>query len=124
MTFRVETDKENKMAKIGNLKCKVGTYEKDGQTKGKYVDVGVLMQGQDGGMFVLLNTTFNPAGVPNPDNKESVLVSVFEDNQQGGNQQQNGGNNQQQQPQQYQQQQQQPPVHYEQQQQNGNYRPQ
>lgn len=70
------------MAKIGNLKCKVGTYEKDGQTKGKYVDVGVLMQGQDGGMFVLLNTTFNPAGVPNPEGKESVLVSVFTDDQQ------------------------------------------
>lgn len=69
------------MAKIGNLKCKVGTYEKDGQTKGKYVDVGVLMQGQDGGMFVLLNTTFNPAGVPNPEGKESVLVSVFTDEQ-------------------------------------------
>ena len=72
------------MAKIGNLKCKVGSYEKDVQAKGKYVDVGVLMQGQDGGMFVLLNTTFNPAGVPNPENKESILVSVFTDNNQQG----------------------------------------
>jgi len=74
------------MAKIGRLACKVGSYMKDGQEKGKYVDVGVLMQGQDGGMFVLLNTTFNPAGVPNLENKESILVSVFTDNQ--NNQQQ------------------------------------
>ena len=70
------------MGKIGRLACKVGSYEKDGQTKGKYVDVGVLMQSQDGSMYVLMNTTFNPAGVPNPENKESIIVSVFMDDQQ------------------------------------------
>ena len=93
------------MAKIGNLKCKVGTYQKDGQEKGKYVDVGALMQGQDGGMFVLMSTTFNPAGDPNPENKESILVSVFmDDNQNGNNQNGNnqGGYNQNQSPQQQQ----------------------
>ena len=70
------------MGKIGRLACKVGSYQKDGQTKGKYVDVGVLMQSQDGSMYVLMNTTFSPAGVPNPENKESIIVSVFMDNQQ------------------------------------------
>jgi len=103
------------MGKIGNIKVKVGTFEKDGQTKGKYVDVGVLMQGQDGGMFILLNTTFNPAGVPNPEGKESILCSVFTDQPQQGqqyNSQQQTGQN--------------APTHYEQapQQQQQQYQPQ
>ena len=93
------------MGKIGRLACKVGSYQKDGVTKGKYVDVGVLMQSQDGSMYVLMNTTFNPAGVPNPENKESIIVSVFMDNQQ---QQQNTQPQQQQGYQQPQQQYQQP----------------
>jgi len=70
------------MAKIGTLKAKVGSYQKDGQTKNKYADVGVLMSGNDGGFYVLMNTTFNPAGVPNPEGKESIMVSVFMDDQQ------------------------------------------
>ena len=57
------------------LAIKTGTYEKDGQTKNKYQHVGVIMEGQNG-PFILLNKTFNPAGIQ--DGKESVIISMFE----------------------------------------------
>jgi hypothetical protein len=65
------------MEKIYDLAVKVGTYEKNGETKGRYENVGSVMKDNDGGKFILLNRTFNPAGVPNPDNKSSVLISLF-----------------------------------------------
>jgi hypothetical protein len=89
--------------KISDLAVKTGSYtDAQNQTKGRYENIGSLMQGDDG-MFLILKRTFNPAGVPNPDNKDSVIVSCFEqknDNQQAPQQQgqQQGGyqNNQQQ----------------------------
>ena len=35
------------------------------------------MEDDNGGSFILLDRTFNPAGVPNPDDKQSVLISMF-----------------------------------------------
>ena len=64
--------------KVADLAVKLGTYEKDGQTKGRYQNIGAVMDG-DNGQYILLDRHFNPAGVPNPDNKNSVLVSVFYD---------------------------------------------
>ena len=49
-------------------------HEKDGQTKNKYQNVGVIMEGEKG-PFILLNKTFNPAGIQ--DGKESVIISMF-----------------------------------------------
>jgi len=70
--------------KTHNLAVKVGSYQKDGQEKGRYVNVGALMQGDDGGQFILMERTFNPAGCPNPGGQESVLISAFPvDNQSG-----------------------------------------
>jgi hypothetical protein len=65
------------MKKVADLVVKVGTYQKDGQTKNRYINVGSKMEG-DKGSFFLLNRTFNPAGVPNPDNRDSIIISVFE----------------------------------------------
>jgi len=70
--------------KIADLAVKTGEYQKDGQMKGRYENVGSLMEG-DNGRFLILKRTFNPAGVPNPDDKDSVIVSCFE--QQNNNQQ-------------------------------------
>ncbi len=39
----------------------------------------------DNGQFMILDRTFNPAGVPNPDNKSSVLVSMFKADRDSGN---------------------------------------
>ena len=64
------------MRKSYDLSVKIGEYQKDGQTKNRYVKVGAVMMG-DNGPFILLERTFNPAGVPNPENKTSCLVSMF-----------------------------------------------
>ena len=91
--------------KIADLAVKTGEYQKDGETKGRYENVGSMMQG-DNGQFMILKRTFNPAGVPNPECKDSVIVSCFE--------QQNDNQAPRQQPQQQAPQQQQPPQYSDQ----------
>jgi len=66
------------MKKLYDLAVKTGSYEKDGQTKNRYTNVGAVMQKDDGGKFIFINRTFNPAGVPNPENRDNILVSMFE----------------------------------------------
>lgn len=71
--------------KLRDVVAKVGEYTdpQTGQLKGRWQNVGALMKGDDGGEFVILNRTFNPAGMPNPQNRESVILSCFKpDNQQ------------------------------------------
>ena len=73
--------------KIRELVVKTGSYrDRDGNEKPRWKNVGSLMESEDGGKFILLDTTFNPAGVPNPDNRDNVLISVFDlkDDQQQG----------------------------------------
>jgi len=65
------------MKKKYDLAVKTGTYQKDGETKNRYLNVGSVMEDDNGGSFILLDRTFNPAGVPNPDDKQSVLISMF-----------------------------------------------
>ena len=87
------------------LVAKVGEYQKDGQTKGEYQRLGVLMQGNDGGEYMLLDPSINLAGVLIKQNamaaskggqlRDTVMISVFTDENQ--NQQQGGFNQQQQQ---------------------------
>lgn len=66
------------MKKIKDLAVKVGTYEKDGQTKNRYMNIGAILEKDDGGKFMLLDRTFNPAGVPNQDGKNTIIVSMFD----------------------------------------------
>lgn len=64
--------------KIYDLTVKTGEYQNNqGETKGRYLNVGAIMQKEDGGKFIFLNRTFNPAGVPNPDNRDNVILSMF-----------------------------------------------
>ena len=82
--------------KLYDVTVKTGEYtNQQGETKGRYENIGTMMQG-DNGPFLILKRTFNPAGVPNPDNKDSVICSCFADN----NQQSQGQPQQQYQPQQ------------------------
>lgn len=83
------------MQKLYDAVVKTGEYtDNQGNTKGRYENVGSVMQG-DNGQFLILKRTFNAAGVPNPDNKDSVIVSFFEqNNNQGQQQNQQGYNNQ------------------------------
>ena len=63
---------------IADVCVKVGSYEKDGKTVGRYENVGAKWEKEDGGTFVTLKRTFNPAGVPNPDNKDSIILAIFD----------------------------------------------
>jgi hypothetical protein len=67
------------MAKrIYELAVKVGEYQKDGETKGRFMSVGSVMQSDDGGQFIMLNRAFNPAGVPVKDpQSDSVLIGCY-----------------------------------------------
>ncbi len=64
--------------KVYDLAVKVGTYtDRQGNEKGRWKNIGSVLQMDDGGKVLLIDRTFNPAGVLNPDNRDSVMVSMF-----------------------------------------------
>lgn len=64
--------------KLYDLAVKTGEYtNKDGETKGRWQNVGAVIQGDDGGKFIMLERWFNPAGIPNPEDRSTVLLSMF-----------------------------------------------
>ncbi len=66
------------MGKKYDLCVKVGSYkDKQGKDKGRYENVGAAMEGNDG-PYLILKRTFNPSGVPNPDDRDTVIISCFE----------------------------------------------
>ena len=74
------------MGKKFDLVVKVGEYtDGQGQTKGRFKNVGVMMEG-DKGPYILLDRTFNPAGVGGNEGRESIIVSLYEPKQDGGGQ--------------------------------------
>lgn len=77
--------------KVKDLAVVTGTYQSNGETKKRYQNVGALMEG-DNGQFLMLNRSFNPAGVPFKDGSESILVSMFDPREREGG---NGGGQQQ-----------------------------
>jgi len=62
--------------KTYDIAVKVGEYEQGGETKGRYENVGAILKG-DNGSFIIMKRTFNPAGVPNPDERDTCLLSLF-----------------------------------------------
>ena len=70
------------MGKLYDLAVKTGSYTNaQGETKHRWQNVGAVMQGQDGGMYLMLAKWFNPAGVPDERGGESILISMFEPRQ-------------------------------------------
>lgn len=64
--------------KVYDLTVKTGEWTNhEGQTKGRYLNVGSIMLKDDGGKFIMLNRTFNPAGVPNTGDRDSIILSMF-----------------------------------------------
>lgn len=61
-----------------DLACKVGTYEKNGETKGKYKNVGLILENEEGKKMVMIDPTFNFAAVRREDGKDMIMVSMFE----------------------------------------------
>jgi len=66
------------MGKKYDLVVKVGEYtDGQGQTKGRFKNVGVVMDNGKG-PFILLERTFNPAGVGGNESRESIIISMYE----------------------------------------------
>lgn len=78
------------------LSAKVGEYQKDGETKGEYVQVGVILENQNG-EYMLLDPTVNLAGVLAKQNalefkkggqmRDNVMCGIYEENSQQQSQQ-------------------------------------
>jgi len=93
--------------------AKTGVYQKDGQEKGEYTKLGVMLNNNNGD-YMLMDPCINLAGVLLKQNalaaktggqqRDMVMISIFDDDNQG--QQQSAPQQQQQQQQQHQQQQQ------------------
>ncbi len=79
------------------LVAKTGEYDKNGETKGEYTKIGVMLSNQNGD-YMLLDPSISLAGVLAKQNalamkkggeiRDNVMISIFEDdNQQQGQQQ-------------------------------------
>lgn len=67
------------MKKLYDLAVKTGEYtDREGNTKGNWLNVGTIMEKDNKGRIIFMDRTFNPAGVPNPDNRSNIIVSMFE----------------------------------------------
>ncbi len=69
--------------KIYDIVVKTGSYTKDGVEKGRYKNIGAVMQGDDGNPFAIMDRMFNPAGVPNPEGRDTFIASMFKVEEQG-----------------------------------------
>jgi len=66
--------------KVYDLAIKTGTYtDRNGNEKGRWENVGIVLQLDDGGKMLLLKRTFNLAGVPDlrGEGGDMVPVSMF-----------------------------------------------
>ena len=79
--------------KTHDLVVTVREYQdRDGTTKRETKNIGALMESEKG-PFILLDRWFNPAGIPNPENRSNLMVSCYEPRPRDG-QQQRGGSQQ------------------------------
>ena len=64
--------------KLYELAVKVGSYtDRDGKEKGRWKNVGSVLQLEDGGKMILLDRSFSPAGVPFREGTDQIVVSMF-----------------------------------------------
>jgi hypothetical protein len=71
--------------KAYDLAVAVGSYtDHSGVQKHRYLNVGVVLEKDDGGKFILLERSFNPSGVPyDPERGNTILLSMFEPKKDG-----------------------------------------
>lgn len=71
--------------KVKDLVVKLREYtDVQGNKKAVWHNIGSVMRGDDGSEFLMIDRHFNPAGLPNPDNRSNVLVSMFDANRDKG----------------------------------------
>lgn len=73
------------MAKLYDLAVAVGSYtDRSGNEKKRWKNIGSVVQTKDGGKVILIDRTFNPAGVPVEDGRDQIMVSMFEPKEENG----------------------------------------
>lgn len=66
------------MAKLYDLAVVAGTYtDRTGQEKKRWKTIGSVLETRDGGKVILIDRTFNPAGVPVEPGRDQIMVSMF-----------------------------------------------
>ena len=64
--------------KIYDLCAKIGKYTgADGKEKGRWQNVGAVMQNDDGGKFIMLARWFNPAGLWDTEKRRSTTLTCL-----------------------------------------------
>ena len=72
------------MAKIYDLAVKTRTYkDSQGNDKAVWKTVGSILETKNGGKVILLDRTFNPAGCPAEEGRDTVMISMFEPKERG-----------------------------------------
>ena len=72
-----------------------GTYQKDGQEKTRWVNIGIINTKSDGKEYMLLDPTINLAGFQREAGRDMLMVGIFEEQQNNGQQSYNNNNQQQ-----------------------------
>lgn len=73
--------------KIKDLAVATGTYRNQfNEEKRRYMNCGAIMEGDDGGLFIMLNKYINYANIPSQG--DSLLISAFDVKERDGGQQQ------------------------------------
>lgn len=64
---------------VYDLAVAVGSYtDRQGNEKKRWKNIGSVIQTKDGGKVILIDRTFNPAGVPVENGRDQIMVSMFE----------------------------------------------
>lgn len=61
-----------------NITVKVGSYEKDGVTKGRYQTVGKVMEKDDNSRFILIDPLFNFGAVKREEGRDMIICNLME----------------------------------------------
>lgn len=64
--------------KLYDLAVKTGTFtDKNGEEKGRWENVGSVLEMEEGAKMILLKRSFNPAGVPFKAGSDQIALSMF-----------------------------------------------
>lgn len=65
--------------KVADIKAKVGEYtNSEGATKGRWIDVGYVLEMDKGGKMRCYYPWINLGGIPRKDGHETVILSEFD----------------------------------------------
>ena len=65
--------------KTKDLAVTTGKYiDKEGKEKSRYQNIGYILEGDEGQKMIMINRSFNPAGVPFKEGSDTIIVSQFD----------------------------------------------